>query len=69
MRDEAAGPKETAARSKGETALNMEETAHNREKTAPNREVVLVTGGSGRLGRSVVAGLAEAGYAVISVDR
>ncbi|WP_028278929.1 NAD(P)-dependent oxidoreductase [Arthrobacter sp. H5] len=30
---------------------------------------VLVTGGSGRLGRSVVAGLAEAGYAVVSVDR
>ena len=30
---------------------------------------VLVTGGSGRLGRSVVAGLAEAGYRVVSVDR
>lgn len=34
---------------------------------APKR--VLVTGGSGRLGRSVVSGLAEAGYEVISVDR
>ncbi|KRF09482.1 oxidoreductase [Arthrobacter sp. Soil782] len=30
---------------------------------------VLVTGGSGRLGRSVVTGLAEAGYDVVSVDR
>ncbi len=30
---------------------------------------VLVTGGEGRLGRSVVAGLVEAGYAVTSVDR
>ncbi|GAA1745433.1 NAD(P)-dependent oxidoreductase [Kocuria aegyptia] len=30
---------------------------------------VLVTGGAGRLGRSVVAGLAEAGYDVVSVDR
>lgn len=30
---------------------------------------VLVTGGAGRLGRSVVAGLANAGYAVVSVDR
>lgn len=30
---------------------------------------VLVTGGSGRLGRSVVAGLAEAGHRIISVDR
>lgn len=30
---------------------------------------VLVTGGAGRLGRSVVAGLAEAGYDVLSVDR
>ena len=30
---------------------------------------ILVTGGSGRLGRSVVAGLAEAGHNVISVDR
>lgn len=30
---------------------------------------IFVTGGSGRLGRSVVAGLAQAGYEVISVDR
>ncbi|WP_299166867.1 NAD(P)-dependent oxidoreductase [uncultured Arthrobacter sp.] len=30
---------------------------------------VLITGGSGRLGRSVVTGLAEAGYDVVSVDR
>ncbi|QDG68250.1 NAD(P)-dependent oxidoreductase [Pseudarthrobacter sp. NIBRBAC000502772] len=30
---------------------------------------IFVTGGSGRLGRSVVAGLAEAGHEVISVDR
>lgn len=30
---------------------------------------VLVTGGSGRLGRSVVTGLAAAGYDVVSVDR
>lgn len=30
---------------------------------------VIVTGGSGRLGRSVVAGLADAGYGVVSVDR
>jgi UDP-glucose 4-epimerase len=30
---------------------------------------IFVTGGSGRLGRSVVAGLAEAGHHVISVDR
>jgi len=30
---------------------------------------IFVTGGSGRLGRSVVAGLAEAGHQVISVDR
>jgi nucleoside-diphosphate-sugar epimerase len=30
---------------------------------------IFVTGGSGRLGRSVVAGLAEAGHRVISVDR
>src|SRR5690606_4401757 len=30
---------------------------------------VLVTGGAGRLGRSVVAALAEAGHAVTSVDR
>lgn len=37
-------------------------------KTA-RRETVLVTGGSGRLGRSVVAGLAAAGYAVVSADR
>lgn len=32
-------------------------------------EEVLITGGSGRLGRSVVAGFAAAGYEVISVDR
>lgn len=32
-------------------------------------EHVLVTGGEGRLGRSVVQGLAEQGYAVTSVDR
>lgn len=32
-------------------------------------EKVLITGGSGRLGRSVVAGFAAAGYEVISVDR
>jgi nucleoside-diphosphate-sugar epimerase len=30
---------------------------------------LLITGGSGRLGRSVVTGLAEAGYDVVSVDR
>lgn len=30
---------------------------------------IFVTGGSGRLGRSVVAGLAEAGHDVVSVDR
>jgi len=30
---------------------------------------ILVTGGAGRLGRSVVAGLAEAGHEVISADR
>lgn len=30
---------------------------------------VIVTGGSGRLGRSVVASLAAAGHAVVSVDR
>ncbi|MCU1433825.1 MAG: oxidoreductase [Pseudarthrobacter sp.] len=30
---------------------------------------IFVTGGSGRLGRSVVAGLAEAGHQVVSVDR
>ncbi|WP_461164648.1 NAD-dependent epimerase/dehydratase family protein [Arthrobacter sp. R4-81] len=30
---------------------------------------ILVTGGSGRLGRSVVAGLAAAGHRIISVDR
>jgi UDP-glucose 4-epimerase len=30
---------------------------------------IFVTGGSGRLGRSVVAGLAAAGHSVISVDR
>lgn len=30
---------------------------------------IFVTGGSGRLGRSVVGGLAEAGHQVISVDR
>jgi UDP-glucose 4-epimerase len=30
---------------------------------------IFVTGGSGRLGRSVVAGLAEKGHQVISVDR
>lgn len=30
---------------------------------------ILVTGGTGRLGRSVVAGLADAGHEVISVDR
>lgn len=30
---------------------------------------IFVTGGSGRLGRSVVAGLAQAGHEVISVDR
>ncbi|KNC18801.1 oxidoreductase [Arthrobacter sp. RIT-PI-e] len=30
---------------------------------------ILVTGGSGRLGRSVVTGLAAAGYDVVSVDR
>ena len=35
---------------------------------APPRKV-LVTGGSGRLGRSVVTGLAAAGYDVVSVDR
>lgn len=37
------------------------------EARAPQR--VLVTGGAGRLGRSVVTGLAEAGYDVVSVDR
>jgi len=30
---------------------------------------IFVTGGSGRLGRSVVAGLAQAGHDVVSVDR
>jgi UDP-glucose 4-epimerase len=30
---------------------------------------VLLTGGSGRLGRSAVSGLAETGYEVVSVDR
>ncbi|MBT2565444.1 NAD(P)-dependent oxidoreductase [Arthrobacter sp. ISL-85] len=30
---------------------------------------IFVTGGSGRLGRSVVAGLAQAGHQVVSVDR
>lgn len=30
---------------------------------------ILVTGGSGRLGRSVVAGLAAAGHRIVSVDR
>ena len=30
---------------------------------------IFVTGGSGRLGRSVVSGLAEAGHEVVSVDR
>ncbi|WP_125612378.1 NAD-dependent epimerase/dehydratase family protein [Specibacter cremeus] len=30
---------------------------------------ILVTGGSGRLGRSVVAGFAAAGHAVVSIDR
>lgn len=30
---------------------------------------ILVTGGSGRLGRSVVAGLARSGHQVVSVDR
>ncbi|PYI66124.1 NAD-dependent epimerase/dehydratase [Arthrobacter livingstonensis] len=30
---------------------------------------VLITGGSGRLGRSVVAGFAAAGHSVVSVDR
>ena len=30
---------------------------------------ILVTGGAGRLGRSVVAGLAQAGHEVVSVDR
>ena len=30
---------------------------------------IFVTGGSGRLGRSVVAGLAQKGHHVISVDR
>ena len=30
---------------------------------------IVVTGGAGRLGRSVVAGLREAGHTVISVDR
>ncbi|MDQ0799875.1 NAD(P)-dependent oxidoreductase [Arthrobacter sp. SLBN-112] len=30
---------------------------------------IFVTGGSGRLGRSVVAGLAQAGHEVVSVDR
>jgi UDP-glucose 4-epimerase len=33
------------------------------------RETVVVTGGSGRLGRSVVAVLAEAGFDVVSIDR
>ncbi|MHA7273403.1 NAD-dependent epimerase/dehydratase family protein [Arthrobacter sp. TMT4-20] len=37
--------------------------------TPPDRGTVLVTGGAGRLGRSVVTGLAEAGYDVVSVDR
>lgn len=30
---------------------------------------VLVTGGSGRLGRSVITGLCDAGYSVVSVDK
>src|SRR5690606_10272439 len=30
--------------------------------------IIAVTGGSGRLGRSVVAGLAEAGHDVVSID-
>lgn len=30
---------------------------------------VLITGGSGRTGRSVVAGFAAAGHTVVSVDR
>jgi UDP-glucose 4-epimerase len=34
-----------------------------------NSERIIVTGGSGRLGRSVVAGLADAGHRVVSVDR
>lgn len=37
--------------------------------TERSRTTVLVTGGSGRLGRSVVTGLADAGYDVVSVDR
>ena len=41
----------------------------SRDGTMGKQETVLVTGGSGRLGRSVVAGLAAAGYAVVSADR
>lgn len=40
-----------------------------RGPAAQEKETILVTGGSGRLGRSVVAGLAAAGYAVVSADR
>lgn len=40
---------------------------HRRDHAAGTK--VLITGGAGRLGRSVVTGLAGAGYDVVSVDR
>ena len=53
---------------RAETGRQQEQTGLAGER-ARDKEVVLVTGGSGRLGRSVVAGLAAAGYAVVSADR
>lgn len=53
---------------RAETGRQQEQTGLAGER-ARDKEVVLVTGGSGRLGRSVVAGLAAAGYSVVSADR
>ena len=44
--------------------MDVEDARHGR-----SADRVLVTGGAGRLGRSVVAGLREAGHDVLSVDR
>lgn len=38
-------------------------------KRGPNKRRVIVTGGSGKLGRSTVKCLADEGWEVISVDR
>lgn len=46
-----------------------EKLALGEAKRGPNKRRVIVTGGSGKLGRSTVQYLADEGWEVISVDR